>query len=36
VNGQSLKAGDAVAIENEEKVSVVGVETGEVLLFDLK
>ena len=35
VNGQRLDAGDAVAIEDEATLDVVGVEAGEVLLFDL-
>jgi redox-sensitive bicupin YhaK (pirin superfamily) len=34
VNGQQLKAGDAAAIEGEG-IEVIGVEKGEVLLFDL-
>jgi redox-sensitive bicupin YhaK (pirin superfamily) len=34
VNGQALKAGDAAAVEGEG-IEVAGVETGEVLLFDL-
>jgi quercetin 2,3-dioxygenase len=34
VNGQSLKAGDSAAIEGEG-IELVGVEKGEVLLFDL-
>ena len=35
VNGIALKAGDAVAIENEDALEIVGDEPGEVLLFDL-
>jgi redox-sensitive bicupin YhaK (pirin superfamily) len=35
INGIALKAGDAVAIENEEALEIVGNEKGEVLLFDL-
>jgi redox-sensitive bicupin YhaK (pirin superfamily) len=35
VNGVSLTAGDAVAIEDEAKIDVTGNEPGEVLLFDL-
>jgi quercetin 2,3-dioxygenase len=34
VNGRRLVAGDAVAVEGE-KIDVTGVQTGEVLLFDL-
>ena len=34
VNGTSLKAGDGVAIDDEEKVSITSPETAEVLLFD--
>jgi len=35
LNGIGLKAGDAVAIENEETLEIVGVEAGEVILFNL-
>jgi len=35
VNGTRLDAGDAVAIENESRIDVIGVANGEVLLFDL-
>lgn len=35
VNGTRLDAGDAVAVEDEAAFEVVGVEPGEVLLFDL-
>jgi redox-sensitive bicupin YhaK (pirin superfamily) len=35
VNGRDLWAGDAVAVEGEPTVEVIGRETGEVLLFDL-
>jgi quercetin 2,3-dioxygenase len=35
VNGTRLEAGDAVAVEDEAAFEVVGVEPGEVLLFDL-
>jgi redox-sensitive bicupin YhaK (pirin superfamily) len=35
VNGTRLDAGDAVAVEDEAAFDVVGVEPGEVLLFDL-
>ena len=35
VNGTPLKAGDAVAIEGEDKISISSRERGEVLLFDL-
>lgn len=35
VNGAHLEAGDAVAVEDESKVEVVGEVDGEVLLFDL-
>lgn len=35
VNGLSLRAGDGLAIEAEPRIEVTGVETGEVLLFDL-
>jgi quercetin 2,3-dioxygenase len=35
VNGAKLVAGDAVAIEDEPRVTVTGGELGEVLLFDL-
>lgn len=35
VNGTRLDAGDAVAVEDEAAFEVVGVEVGEVLLFDV-
>jgi hypothetical protein len=35
VNGLSLAAGDGLAVEGEEKLTVEGAETGEVILFDL-
>ena len=35
VNGQVLKAGDAVAVEGEPAIDVTGTEPGEVLLFDV-
>jgi hypothetical protein len=35
VNGVSLTAGDAVAVEGEPRIDVVGDSAGEVLLFDL-
>lgn len=35
VNGTRLDAGDALAIENESRIDVTGIENGEVLLFDL-
>jgi hypothetical protein len=35
VNGTKLAAGDAVAVEGEPRVEVVGEADGEVLLFDL-
>jgi redox-sensitive bicupin YhaK (pirin superfamily) len=35
VNGQSLQAGDAVALENETSIDVTGEATAQVLLFDL-
>jgi quercetin 2,3-dioxygenase len=36
VNGQALEQGDAAAIEKEAAVSLTGVESAEVLLFDLR
>jgi redox-sensitive bicupin YhaK (pirin superfamily) len=36
VNGTALNAGDAVAVEDERTLDIVGVEAGEVILFDLK
>jgi redox-sensitive bicupin YhaK (pirin superfamily) len=36
VNGTKLAAGDAVAVEDEPRIEVVGEADGEVLLFDLK
>jgi redox-sensitive bicupin YhaK (pirin superfamily) len=36
VNGQDLKEGDGLAIEGEKTIEVRGVETGQVILFDLK
>lgn len=35
LNGKSLKAGDGAAVENETAVELIGVDTGEALLFDL-
>ena len=35
VNGEVLSAGDAAAFTQEETISLIGQETGEVLLFDL-
>jgi redox-sensitive bicupin YhaK (pirin superfamily) len=35
VNGQSLQAGDAAALENEAKVELTGDAAAQVLLFDL-
>ena len=35
MNGQELEAGDGVAISNERHVNIEGVDTGEVLVFDL-
>lgn len=35
VNGQPLMAGDAVAIDDDPTIEVIGDQTGEVLLFDL-
>jgi redox-sensitive bicupin YhaK (pirin superfamily) len=35
VNGTTLTAGDAAAVEDERAVTIRGDETGEVLLFDL-
>lgn len=35
VNGQSLTAGDGAALEGEEAVEMKGVESAEVMLFDL-
>ncbi|NVB84195.1 MAG: pirin family protein [Kofleriaceae bacterium] len=35
INGQALGAGDGVAISNEAKVSIEGVDQGEVIAFDL-
>ena len=35
VNGLSLAAGDAVAVEDETTLTVEGVETGDLVLFDL-
>jgi quercetin 2,3-dioxygenase len=35
VNGQPLEAGDGAALTGENRVRVEGVESGEVLLFDL-
>ncbi len=36
LNGQRLKAGDGAAIRDEDSIELVGVDTGEVLLFDMK
>src|SRR4051812_45522246 len=35
VNGRELRAGDAIAVEHEPAIAVVGREDAEVLLFDL-
>ncbi len=35
VNGHTLSAGDALAIEDEPTIRIEGIEAGEVLLFDL-
>lgn len=35
VNGQTLKAGDALAVSGEEQLSISAPERGEVLLFDM-
>jgi hypothetical protein len=35
VNGQTLQAGDAAALENEAKVELTGDAAAQVLLFDL-
>lgn len=35
LNGQPLSAGDAVAVEDPGEITVVGVEDGEVLMFDM-
>ncbi len=35
VNGLSLAAGDGLAVEGEERLTVEGTETGELILFDL-
>jgi redox-sensitive bicupin YhaK (pirin superfamily) len=35
VNGQTLRQGDGAAISDEQKLSVKGLENGEVLMFDL-
>lgn len=35
VNGQSLQAGDGLAIEGEEQLTITTLDHGEVLLFDL-
>ena len=35
VNGERLEAGDAAAIETAGPIAIAGVDTGEVLLFDL-
>jgi redox-sensitive bicupin YhaK (pirin superfamily) len=35
VNGQALKAGDAVAVSDEATLTIEGVDHGEVLVFDL-
>jgi len=36
LNGTELSEGDGVAIENERELRIAGVESAEVLLFDLK
>jgi quercetin 2,3-dioxygenase len=35
VNGESLTAGDAVAIADESKLELVGQDLAEILVFDL-
>jgi redox-sensitive bicupin YhaK (pirin superfamily) len=35
VNGHALKGGDAIAVDDERAIEVMGVETGEAILFDL-
>jgi hypothetical protein len=35
VNGHELNAGDGAAIADESRVQIEGVESGEVLVFDL-
>ena len=35
LNGKSLTQGDGAAISNEQKLSVKGLESAEILLFDL-
>jgi redox-sensitive bicupin YhaK (pirin superfamily) len=35
INGHSVKAGDGVAIDGEEKVSIRSNDAGEILLFDM-
>ena len=35
LNGQTLKAGDGAAVEDEAALELVGVEAGETLVFDL-
>ena len=35
LNGQTLRAGDGAAVEDESALELVGVEAGETLLFDL-
>ena len=35
LNGQTLKQGDGAAVSNESKLTLVGTESAEVLLFDL-
>jgi hypothetical protein len=35
VNGQELGAGDGAALSDVEQVAIEGVDTAEVLLFDL-
>jgi redox-sensitive bicupin YhaK (pirin superfamily) len=36
LNGQDLATGDGVAISNEQHLTIDGLDTGEVLVFDLK
>lgn len=36
LNGLALQAGDALAVEDESALDIVGVEPGEVILFDLQ
>jgi redox-sensitive bicupin YhaK (pirin superfamily) len=36
VNGQELDTGDGLAISGEQHLTIEGLDTGEVLVFDLK